>query len=64
MACSSGALYPGVPAVPLARGAETPLFSIVVDRDARVPTVPLDTTAPRPGGGGGTAPPRPLWSKT
>ncbi len=60
MACSSEALYPGVPVVPLARGADTPLASVGVGTEVRVPTVPLGAAAPRPGGGGGATPPRPL----
>lgn len=58
MACSSEALYPGVPVVPLVRVAETPLASVGVGAVVRVPTVPLGAAAPRPGGAGGAAPPR------
>lgn len=58
MACSDGALYPGVPAVPLVRGADTPLAG--VGTEVRELTVPLGAAAPRPGGAGGAALPRPL----
>lgn len=58
MTFSGGGLYPGVPGVPLARGADTPLEG--VGTEVRVPTAPLGAAAARPGGGGGAAPPRPL----
>lgn len=63
MACSTEALYPGVPVVPLVRGAEIPLASVGVVTEVRVLTVPLGAAAPRPGGVGGADPPRPLKTK-
>lgn len=64
MTGNSGGLYPGVPVVPLARRAGTPLAKVAAGRAFRVPPVPLGAAVHLPGGGGGAAPPRPLVKMT
>lgn len=57
-----GGLQPGTAGAPLARGVGTPLATGGTGSAPRVTGAPLGAWAPRPGGGGGIAPPRPLWA--